>query len=254
MLTGTSSSESTRSRRDHRPREAKRGEITPRERVSLRKLAARAQAGPLTRKERARMEALVARERRAVEAEAAAEASPAAVAAGINGSVNGTVNGTVNVSISRALSGEAPTMPSDEQVQGAIRLLDPANRRQGEREGQGNGGKTDDGDVECSFGEFGENDSKDGEDGGEDSDADGSHGAGDGEDSAKSIARTAVMMRSDSNDEIMARTLAVSNFGDTPVILQVSMLFARTRQLVGFVCNQPLWWIEDTNIPFAVLT
>lgn len=193
------------------------------------------------------MEALVARERRAAEAEAAAKGSPAAAAAAVNGAVNRPVNGStnrpVNRSVNRAVSGEVPTMPSDEQVHGAIKLLDPANRRQGEI--QCNVGKTDEGDIECSLGESGENDSKDGEDGedgedgGEDSDMDGSHGAGDGEDLTKSIVRTAQMMRADSSDEVMARTLTVSNFGDASVILQVNTLhsvpLALSRQVVGFV-------------------
>lgn len=171
--------------------------ITHQDRANLRALTARAQAGLLSRSERTRMDVLAARERRAAEAEA--------VTAAGNNAVNGRAR----------QRGATPTMPTDEQVQGAIKLLDPSKRPQARK----NASKKDTEDVPLSFGDFG--DSRSSDDGPERDKVDpGRNESHEGDGDAESVAGP-VVVYDDANDTSLTRTLAISNFGDTPVILQV---------------------------------
>lgn len=165
------------------------------------------------------MDILAARERRAAEAEALTAAG--------NNAVNGRTRHR----------SATPTMPTDEQVQGAIKLLDPSNRPQARK----NASKKDAEDVPLSSGDFGDSHSSD--DGPErdkvDLDRNESH-EGDGD--AESVAGPLVVY-DDTNDAGLTRTLAISNFGDTPVILQVRVSAATV----------PLAFIPAAGVPSSQL-
>lgn len=203
---GTGNSETKRARRARRLKETAKSDMAPRERVALRKLTSRNRCGLITKNERARMKKLLARERRSVESHFSRAESTSLSDSG----------------------GNIPPMPTDEQVKGAVEMLERVSRSKNRTAGehQEEGGKADDGSgsqdpsdgYEVTFGDWGDsNDSKEAGEGDGDADFDGGGSCGH---EAEEAQRRTTNTRDD--ETRLTRTLVVSNYADSPAVLQVT--------------------------------